>query len=88
MNILAIEDNQDVVANLSDFFQAQGHSFAACYDGPTGLEHAASGSFDAIILDLMLPGMDGLNLCSALRDRGSETPILRRMCWTCSLTVS
>lgn len=76
MHILAIEDNRDVVANLSDFFEAQGHSVTACYDGPGGLETAASGRFDAVILDLMLPGMDGLDLCAALRERGSETPVL------------
>jgi len=76
MHILAVEDNRDVVANLSDFFEAQGHNLTACYDGPAGLDRAASGDFDAVILDLMLPGMDGLDLCAALRERGSETPVL------------
>lgn len=76
MHILAIEDNRDVVANLSDFFEAQGHRLTACYDGPAGLERASSGGYDAVILDLMLPGMDGLDLCAALRERGSDTPVL------------
>lgn len=76
MHILAIEDNRDVVANLADFFEVRGHNLTACHDGPAGLEQARSGSFDAVILDLMLPGMNGLDLCAALRELGSEIPVL------------
>jgi len=76
MHLLVIEDEPDLVANLYDFLEAHGHSVDAAYDGLGGLQFAATGRYDAIILDLMLPGMDGLDVCRRLRDAGSDTPIL------------
>ncbi|NIP73950.1 MAG: response regulator transcription factor [Gammaproteobacteria bacterium] len=76
MHLLVIEDNPDLVANLYDFFEARGHTVDAAYDAFNGLKLAAEGRYDAIVLDLMLPGMDGLDVCVRLREGGSDTPIL------------
>ncbi len=76
MHILVIEDNPDLVANLYDFLEAKGHTIDAAYDARTGLRFALDNSYDAIVLDLMLPGMDGLEVCSRLRKAGRMTPVL------------
>lgn len=76
MHFLVIEDNPDLVANLYEFFEARGHSVDAAYDALSGLQFALNGRYDAIVLDLMLPGMDGLGVCARLRDAGTDTPIL------------
>ncbi|HEC12095.1 MAG TPA: response regulator transcription factor [Acidiferrobacteraceae bacterium] len=76
MHILVIEDNPDLVANLYDFLEPRGYVVDAAYDAGNGLRLARSDDYDAIILDLMLPGMDGLEVCSRLKDSGSNTPVL------------
>jgi len=76
MYILVIEDNPDLVANLYDYLEPKGYVLDAAYDARTGLQFASEKSFDAIILDLTLPGLDGLELCRQLRDSGSHTPVL------------
>jgi DNA-binding response OmpR family regulator len=76
MHLLVIEDNPDLVANLYDFFEGRGHTVDAAYDAFSGLKFATENRYDAVILDLMLPGMDGLEVCAMLRERGLDTPIL------------
>jgi DNA-binding response OmpR family regulator len=76
MHLLVIEDNPDLVANLYDFFEDRGHTVNAAYDAFSGLKFAFEGNYDAIILDLMLPGMDGLEVCTRLRESGQQIPIL------------
>jgi DNA-binding response OmpR family regulator len=76
MYLLLIEDNPDLVENLSDFFAARGHSVDIAYNGLTGLRFALENSYDVIVLDLMLPGMDGLEVCARLRAAGHDTPLL------------
>jgi DNA-binding response OmpR family regulator len=76
MHLLVIEDNPDLVANLYDFFEDRGHTVNAAYDALSGLKFALEGNYDAIILDLMLPGMDGLEVCTRLRESGQQIPIL------------
>lgn len=76
MHLLVVEDNPDLVANLYDFFEARGHTVDAARDGLSGLKFAAENPYDAIVLDLMLPGMDGLQVCATLRERGTQTPVL------------
>jgi DNA-binding response OmpR family regulator len=76
MHLLVIEDNPDLVANLYDFFEGRGHSVDAAYDAFSGLKFATENRYDAIVLDLMLPGMDGLEVSAMLRERGKDTPIL------------
>ena len=76
MYILVIEDNPDLVANLYDYLEPKGYVLDAAYDARTGLQFASDKSFDAIVLDLTLPGLDGLELCRQLRNSGSHTPVL------------
>ena len=77
MRILIIEDDATIAANLYDFLEARGHSIDAAADGVTGLHLAVTQTFDAIVLDLGLPGMDGLTLTRKLReDAHIDTPIL------------
>ncbi len=66
-----------IAANLYDFFESHGHSVDAAADGAVGLHLAATQQFDAILLDLGLPGMSGLALCHKLRNElRIDTPIL------------
>ena len=77
MRILIIEDNPDIAANLGDYLDEQGHTIDFAGDGITGLHLAVVNDFDAIVLDLALPGMDGLEVCRKLRNEaGKDTPIL------------
>jgi len=77
MRILIIEDNRDIAANLGDFLTDRGHVVDYAFDGVTGLHLAVVNDFDAIVLDLALPGMDGLDVCRKLREDGrKETPVL------------
>ena len=77
MRILVIEDNRDIAANLGDFLEDRGHTVAYAADGVAGLHLAVVNDFDAIILDLNLPGMDGLEVCKRLRAEGrKQTPVL------------
>jgi len=76
MNILLIEDNRDLATNLFDYFEARGHIIDLAADGISGLHFAATNQYDVLLLDVMLPGMDGLTLCKRLREAGKQTPIL------------
>lgn len=77
MRVLIIEDNPDIAANLGDFLEDHGHTVDFAGDGVTGLHLAVVNDFDAIVLDLALPGMDGLEVCRKLReDAGKDTPVL------------
>jgi len=77
MQLLLIEDHKDIAANIADFFEARGDSVAHATDGDNGLQLALEYPYDAIVLDLMLPGMDGLALCRALRQAGhTRVPVL------------
>jgi DNA-binding response OmpR family regulator len=77
MRILIIEDNRDIAANLGDFLSDRGHEVDYAYDGVTGLHLAIVNEFDAIVLDLALPGMDGLEVCRKLREEVRKgTPVL------------
>jgi DNA-binding response OmpR family regulator len=77
MHVLIIEDNPDIAANLGDYLEDHGHTVDFAGDGVTGLHLAVVNNFDAIVLDLALPGMDGLEVCRKLRqDAGKDTPVL------------
>ncbi len=77
MRILVIEDNRDIAANLGDYLEERGHTVDFAADGVTGLHLAVTHPFDAIVLDLNLPGMDGLEVCRRLRQEAHKhTPVL------------
>jgi len=77
MRILVIEDNRDILANVLDYLELKGYTVDCAQDGLSGLHLAVTGQYDLIVLDVMLPGIDGYQLCERLRnDAGSETPII------------
>ena len=77
LHILVIEDNPDLAANVCDFLEAKGHVVDAAGDGITGLHLAVTKNYDAIVLDIILPGMDGLTLCRKFREEAKRTtPVL------------
>jgi DNA-binding response OmpR family regulator len=67
MQVLLIEDNFDLSANVGEFLESKGHTVDYARDGAKGLQLAGSDSYDAVILDLELPGLDGITLCQRLR---------------------
>lgn len=77
MHVLIVEDNRAIAANLYDYLESQGHSVDVVHDGLKGLLLATKQRFDAILLDLGLPKMDGMTLCRKLREEsGVDAPIL------------
>lgn len=77
MDVLIVEDNIDLCANMWDFLEARGHTIDAAHDGISGLNAATERDYDAIVLDLTLPQIDGVEVCRRLRsEAGKLTPIL------------
>lgn len=76
MRILLIEDDDAMRLGLGDLLHANGYTVRVAADGLAGLDLATGEAFDAIVLDVMLPGMDGLSLCRELRQRSLHTPVL------------
>jgi DNA-binding response OmpR family regulator len=77
LHILVVEDNPDLAANVCDFLEAKGHIADVAGDGITGLHLAVTQDYDAIVLDIVLPGMDGLTMCRKFREEAKRnTPVL------------
>lgn len=77
MKLLIVEDNADIIENLYGFLEPLGYVINSAPTGFGGLALAAEGKFDVIVLDLMLPGLDGVELCKRLRQElRLTTPIL------------
>jgi DNA-binding response OmpR family regulator len=77
MRILVIEDNRDILATVLDYLALKGYVTDCAQDGLSGLHLAATNDYDLIVLDVMLSGIDGYQVCQRLRrDAGSETPII------------
>lgn len=77
MRILVVEDNRDILSNVMDYLQLKGHTVDCAQDGLGGLHLACTGQYDLIVLDIMLPGIDGHELCRKLRvDARNDIPIL------------
>jgi len=74
--ILIIEDEDSILMPLEDDLTLEGYSVTGEMDGARGLQRAQTEDFDLIILDIMLPGMSGLEICKSLRHEGHGTPIL------------
>jgi DNA-binding response OmpR family regulator len=74
--ILIVEDEPDIVLSLEEDLRRQGHQTTAAHDGAQGLELGRQGPWHLILLDVMLPKMDGFDLCSELRKSGVQTPII------------
>jgi len=76
MQILVVEDEQRMADLLRRTLQEEGHQVIMAADGKEGFEIARSSPFDVIILDVMLPGMDGMAVARQLRERRNQTPVL------------
>jgi len=75
-NVLVIEDDRDISRLLELHLKDEGYAVTVVPDGRTGLRQALSGLYDIVILDLILPGMDGLEVCRGIRNRKDYTPVL------------
>ena len=75
MRLLVIEDNRNLVANLFDYFEARGHTLDAAPDGVTGLHLASTQPYDAVVLDWMLPRLEGPEVLRRLREDGVRVPL-------------
>ncbi|MFZ4719735.1 MAG: response regulator transcription factor [Ilumatobacteraceae bacterium] len=76
MRVLVVDDEVRLAAALQRGLEAEGFTVDVSHDGPDGLWHATEQSYDAIVLDIMLPGMNGYKVCAEIRQRGVTTPIL------------
>lgn len=76
MRILIVEDNPDIVANLFGYLEPLGHTLDTAANGYAGLSFATDKQYDVIVLDVMLPGLNGIEVCERLRKDGISTPVL------------
>jgi two-component system, OmpR family, response regulator len=76
MNILLVEDDMDLAHSVGEHFREQGYAVQHCADGASGLSSACQADYQVIVLDRMLPGLDGLEFVRRLRQRGVRTPVI------------
>jgi two-component system alkaline phosphatase synthesis response regulator PhoP len=74
--VLIVEDEAGLRLTLSDRLASEGYAVDTASDGEAGLASASAGRYDAIVLDVMLPRIDGFDVCRELRRRGDNTPVL------------
>jgi len=76
LKLLLIEDEPSVISLIQRSFSVSGHEITVAMDGQSGLQMALKHSFDVILLDLMLPVMNGMEVCRQIRNSGNSTPII------------
>jgi DNA-binding response OmpR family regulator len=77
VRVLIVEDNRDICANIAAYLEKHNYILDFAYDGISAMHLALTNPFDVIVLDLMLPGMDGLSFCKKLRaDANIDKPVL------------
>ena len=76
MRLLIVEDERKLALLVQEMLQDENHTVDVSFDGEDALQFAATGEYDVIILDLMLPGVPGLEVCRRIRAGGDKTPIL------------
>jgi DNA-binding response OmpR family regulator len=74
--ILIVEDEAKIASFVSKGLRADGHQTTVCGDGREGLDHALSGEFDLMVLDIGLPSVDGFDVLDQLRSQGSRMPVI------------
>jgi two-component system alkaline phosphatase synthesis response regulator PhoP len=74
--ILLVEDEPGLVLTLTDRLTGDGYDVESVRDGTAALARASAGGFDLVLLDVMLPGMSGFDVCQTLRQRGVDTPVI------------
>lgn len=76
MRVLIAEDEKDLNKILAERLKAEHYSVDSCYDGQEALDYLASAEYDAVILDIMMPLLDGLSVLKAMRRKNDSTPVL------------
>ncbi|MFG2136062.1 response regulator transcription factor [Streptomyces sp. NPDC048650] len=76
MRLLIVEDEKRLALSLAKGLRAEGYAVDVVHDGLSGLHQAGEGAYDLIVLDIMLPGMNGYRVCGTLRAAGNDVPIL------------
>ena len=76
MRILVVEDEQDLNRILAKTLKAEGYSVDSCFDGVEALDYLKGAEYDAVVLDVMMPRMDGFSVLAQMRADGNETPVL------------
>lgn len=76
LSLLFIEDNEDILLNLFNWFEDKGYSCDCARNGLAGLELVKNGRHDCIVLDILLPGINGIDVCKRLRESGINVPII------------
>jgi two-component system, OmpR family, alkaline phosphatase synthesis response regulator PhoP len=74
--ILVVDDEAHLAAGIRENLEAEGYRTEVAHDGRAGLEQLRAAPFDLVVLDVMMPNMDGLELCAQLRREGVQTPVL------------
>jgi two-component system alkaline phosphatase synthesis response regulator PhoP len=74
--ILIVDDEEHLAAGIRENLEAEGYRTAVAHDGATGLERVRKEHFDLLVLDVMMPNLDGLQLCAQIRREGHQTPVL------------
>ncbi len=74
--ILVVDDEEHLAAGIRENLQAEGYDTEVAHDGEEGLAKVSAGAFDLILLDVMMPKLDGLKVCEEIRDAGLQTPVL------------
>ncbi|MEU5212599.1 response regulator transcription factor [Streptomyces sp. NPDC020742] len=74
--LLIVEDEQRLARSLAKGLAAEGYAVDVVHDGLEGLHRAGAGEYDLVVLDIMLPGMNGYRVCGALRAAGNDVPVL------------
>jgi len=76
IRLLIVEDEEAIRTGLMDVFVYHGYDVDFAADGPQGLDKALSGRFDLVLLDVMLPGMDGFEICNRIRAQDRDQPVI------------
>ena len=74
--ILVVEDEQHLAAGIVENLEAEGYHATVARDGRVALDRLRAGAYDLVILDVMLPGLDGFSVCETIRREGSRVPVL------------
>ena len=76
MRILVVEDEKEIADGITGILKMEGFTSDAVYDGDEGLDYIHTGAYDLILLDVMLPGLDGFEIVKRIRAEGIDTPVI------------
>ena len=83
--ILVIDDEINIAEGIRDSLEAEGYDIEISHDGEEGLRKALEGIYDLILLDVMMPKLDGIEVCNRIRSAGLNVPILFLTHFPCSI---